>query len=49
MKRLLLTIVVLACGVAAASAQPGGMGMGMGGFQMPEINVTFDPYNSMKR
>ena len=44
MKRLLLTIIVLACGVAAASAQPGGMGMGMGGFQMPEINVTFDPY-----
>ena len=41
MKKLFLTIAALALGLAA-SAQPGGMGMG--GFQMPEIDVTFDPY-----
>ena len=44
MKKLLLTIAVLACGVFAASAQPGGMGMGRGFGQMPQIDVKFNPY-----
>ena len=40
MKKTLLTLAVLGCSVLAAQAQPGGMG----GFQMPKIDVTFDPY-----
>ena len=40
MKKVLLTLAVLGCSVLAAQAQPGGMG----GFQMPKIDVTFDPY-----
>ena len=40
MKKALLTLAVLGCTVLAALAQPGGMG----GFQMPKIDVTFDPY-----
>ena len=40
MKRILLTLAVLGCGLFAAQAQPGGMG----GFQMPQIDVKFDPY-----
>ena len=40
MKRLLLTIVAMACGLCIAGAQPGGMGFG----QMPQIDVTFNPY-----
>ena len=40
MKKTLLTLAVLGLGVLAAQAQPGGMG----GFQMPKIDVTFDPY-----
>ena len=40
MKKTLLTLAVLGLGVLAAQAQPGGMG----GFQMPQIDVTFDPY-----
>ena len=47
MKKILLTIVAITCGLLIAQAQPGpgmGMGMGMGFGQMPEINVTFDPY-----
>ena len=45
MKKILLTIVALSCGLLLAQAQPGpGMGPGMGFGQMPEINVTFDPY-----
>ncbi len=40
MKRLLLTITAMACGLCIAGAQPGGMGFG----QMPQIKVTFDPY-----
>ncbi len=44
MKKLLLTIAVLACGAFVAGAQPGGMGMGRGFGQMPQINVKFNPY-----
>ena len=44
MKKLLLTIAVLACGAFVAGAQPGGMGMGRGFGQMPQIDVTFNPY-----
>jgi len=44
MKRILLTIAALVCGLAAASAQPGGMGMGGGFGQMPQVDVKFDPY-----
>ena len=40
MKKVLLTLAVLGCSVLAAQAQPGGMG----GFQMPKIDVNFDPY-----
>ena len=40
MKKTLLTLAILGCSVLAAQAQPGGMG----GFQMPKIDVTFDPY-----
>ena len=40
MKKTLLTLAVLGCSVLAAQTQPGGMG----GFQMPKIDVTFDPY-----
>ena len=40
MKKTLLTLAVLGCSVLAAQAQPGGMG----GFQMPKIDVTFDPF-----
>ena len=40
MKKILLTLAVLGCGALAAQAQPGGMG----GFQMPKIDVNFDPY-----
>ena len=40
MKKILLTLVALGCSMLAAQAQPGGMG----GFQMPKIDVTFDPY-----
>ena len=40
MKKTLLTIAILGCSVLAAQAQPGGMG----GFQMPKIDVKFDPY-----
>ena len=43
MKRIVLTIAALACGILAASAQPGGMGMGGFG-QRPQVDVTFDPY-----
>ena len=43
MKRIILTIAALACGILAASAQPGGMGMGGFG-QRPQVDVTFDPY-----
>ena len=42
MKKLLLTIAALACGMFIAGAQPGGMGMG--GFQMPQVEANFDPY-----
>ena len=41
MKKTLLTLAILGCGLFAAQAQPGGMG-GFG--QMPKIDVTFDPY-----
>ena len=41
MKKILLTIAALTCGLFIAQAQPG-MGGGFG--QMPQINVTFDPY-----
>ena len=41
MKKVLLTIVALGCGILSAMAQPGGMG---GFFQMPQIDVKFDPY-----
>ena len=41
MKRLLLTLAALGCGVLSATAQPGGMG---GFFQTPQIDVKFDPY-----
>ena len=44
MKKILLTIAALVCGLAAASAQPGGMGMGGGFGQMPQVDVKFDPY-----
>jgi enterochelin esterase-like enzyme len=44
MKRILITLAVLACGAFAASAQPGGMGMGRGFGQMQQIDVTFNPY-----
>lgn len=40
MKKILLTLVVLGCSALLAQAQPGGMG----GFQMPKIDVTFNPY-----
>ena len=40
MKKTLLTLAILGCSVLAAQAQPGGMG----GFQMPKIDVAFDPY-----
>ncbi len=42
MKKILLTLAVLACGFFLAQAQPGGMGMG--GFQRPVIECNFDPY-----
>ena len=40
MKKTLLTLAVLGISALAAQAQPGGMG----GFQMPKIDVNFDPY-----
>ena len=40
MKRILLTLIVLAFSLLAAQAQPGGGGFG----QIPKIDVTFDPY-----
>ena len=43
MKKILLTIFALVCGLVAASAQPGGMGMGGFG-RMPQVDVKFDPY-----
>ena len=42
MKKILLTLAVLAWGFFLAQAQPGGMGMG--GFQRPVIECNFDPY-----
>ena len=44
MKRILITLAILACGAFAVSAQPGGMGMGRGFGQMQQIDVTFNPY-----
>jgi enterochelin esterase-like enzyme len=44
MKQILITLAILACGAFAASAQPGGMGMRGGFGQMPQIDVTFNPY-----
>ena len=41
MKRIILTLAALGCGVLSATAQPGGMG---GFFQRPQIEVKFDPY-----
>ena len=41
MKRILLTLAALVCGIIAAKAQPGGMG---GFMQRPQIDVKFDPY-----
>ena len=39
MKKFVLSLSVLGCSLLAAQAQPG-----MGGFQMPKIDVNFDPY-----
>ena len=44
MKKILLTLAVLSCGLFLAQAQPGGMGMGGFFGQMPQIDVKFDPY-----
>ena len=44
MKKFLLTLIALACGCILSLAQPGGMGGGMGAFQMPQVQCDFDPY-----